>query len=107
MLGAEVSKVDELGEVVLVEDGIKSRDDVLCLFLLKLVVLAEMIPELTDEPEDFLRAFDVFEEELIDEQVEDQKDACLVVAEGVNKIDEILDRTFLVRILLLVQHLPG
>lgn len=107
MLGAEVSKVDELGEVVLVEDAIKSRDDVLCLFLLKLVVLAEMVPELADEPENFLRGFDVLEEELIGEQVEDQKDACLVVAEGVNKIDEVLDRTFLICILLLVQHLPG
>lgn len=37
---------------------------------LELVVLAEMLSELADESQDFLRGFDVFEEELVREQVE-------------------------------------
>lgn len=64
-MGAEVGEVYELGEVVLVEDAIKSRNDVLSLLYLKLVVFAEMLPELSDEFKNFLRGFDVFEEELI------------------------------------------
>lgn len=107
VLGAEVGIVDEFGEVVLVEDAIEGRDQVLGLLDLELLVLAEMLSELADESQYFLRGFGVFEEDLVSEQVEYQKYAGLILPKRVNKIDEVLDRPFLIRILLLIQHLSG
>lgn len=70
------------------------------------MMASKMVPELSNEPKDLLRRLHMLEEQLIGEEVEDEKDAGLIVRQGVNKIDEVLDRSFFIRIILLIQHLP-
>jgi hypothetical protein len=65
-----------------------------------------LVSELPQEAYNFFWGFDISKEEVIGEQIEEEVDAGLIVPESIDQIDEVLDRPFLVGILLIIEHLP-
>jgi hypothetical protein len=69
--------------------------------------LLGVVSELPDEAQDLAWGFDIFEEEVVDKQVEEEEATGLVVSEGEGQVNEVSDSAFLVLVIEFIEHLAG